>query len=184
MSVLAFSLLSLAPQALAEEPTARQHKAIDRCLDVWDGHPFGDKPSFRILSPSVRVMGIGSSEVREDPTDEPELVLIEPSVNVLTKTTWHLDNPNGWYCFNGNVGVLSKIVFEADCAASLADSRSGAQVLGGSETNGGIVVLGDVEITRACQLPEESSSASSETEPSHEAKPVEPASAETLPKAE
>ena len=162
--------LSLVPQAAAEEPTERQRKAISRCLGVWDGHPFGDAPAFRILSPSVRVMGLGSAEVRETPTDSPELVLIEPSVNVLTKTTWHLDNPNGWYCFNGNVGVLSKIVFEADCGASLADSRSGAQVIGNSETNGGIVVLGEVEITRSCPVPP--------------AQPQPAAPADSLPKAE
>jgi hypothetical protein len=150
--------LTLLATAFAETPNARQQKAIDRCLDVWQEHPFGDSPQVRILSPSVRVLGLGSDEIREKPTEEPELVLVEPSVNVLTKTTWYLDNPNGWYCFNGNVGVLSKIVFEADCSASLADSRSGAQVIGRSETNGGIVVLGDVEVKRACQLPDKPAS--------------------------
>ena len=153
--------LPLFATAFAETPNARQQKAIDRCLDVWQTHPFGDAPQARILSPSVRVLGLGSDEIRDAPTEQPELVLIEASVNVLTKTTWYLDNPNGWYCFNGNVGVLSKIVFEADCSASLADSRSGAQVIGRSETNGGVVVLGDVEVKRACQLPEPAPAAAS-----------------------
>lgn len=138
----------LLTSALADTPT--QRKAVERCMQNWADHPFGDTPDFRVLSTSVRVMGIGSSEVREEPTDSPDLVLVEPSVNVLTRTTYKLHNPNGWYCFHANVGVLSKIVFDADCGANLADSRSGAVVMGDSDVSGGVVVLGDVEVRRSC----------------------------------
>lgn len=171
--------------ALAQSPTEgteRQQAAIDRCLAHFDGHPFGEKPEFRVLSASVRVMGVGSPEVVDEPTDGPSLVLVEPSVSVLTKTTWKLHNPNGWYCFDANVGVLSKIVFDAACGANLADSRTGAVVIGNTETNGGVVVLGDVEVKRDCAkaAPTPASTAPAPTAPA----PTDATPVEAIPAAE
>ncbi|MEZ4316926.1 MAG: hypothetical protein R3F61_05470 [Myxococcota bacterium] len=157
----------LLTSAYADLPTSeRQRAAVDRCLAHWKEHPFGDAPEFRVLSASVRVFGVGSQETLESATEKPDLVLIEPSVNVLTKTTWKLHNPNGWYCFDTNVGVLSKIVFDADCDANLADSRSGAVVMGDTETNGGVVVLGDIEVRRSCPVKPASPESTEPTKPS------------------
>lgn len=152
-----FVVLSALAQTPAEQlPAAevnieRRDAAVQRCLAHWATHPFADRPTYRVLSTSVRVMGLGSREPQEEhATPGPELVLVEPSVNVMTKTTFTLKNPNGWYCFAENVGVMSKIVYDAHCTANLADSRSGAVVIGRSATNGGVVVLGDVEVRRDC----------------------------------
>lgn len=135
-------------------PPSRQDAAIARCLSVWGDHPFGASPTYRVLSTTVRVMGMGSRENVEDRvTDAPELVLVEPSVNVMTKTTTVLKNPNGWYCFAENVGVMSKLVFDAHCTANIADSRSGAIVMGRSSTNGGVIVMGNAEVRRDCPSP-------------------------------
>lgn len=143
----------VAPAPPTPTPT-RQDAAIARCLSVWRDHPFGVNPSYRVLSTTVRVMGMGSRENVEDRvTDVPELVLVEPSVNVMTKTTTVLKNPNGWYCFAENVGVMAKLVFDAHCTANLADSRSGAIVMGRSSTNGGVIVMGNAEVRRDCPVP-------------------------------
>lgn len=159
------TLLTLSA-ALAQAPTSgteRQRAAINRCIGHWGETPFAEDAKFRVLSTSVRIMGLGSQEVVETATAEPELVLVEPSVNVLTKTTFKLRNPNGWYCFDTNVGVLSKIVFDADCGANLVDSRSGAKVAGNSATNGGVIVLGEVEVHRSCKVGEKPQPAPAES---------------------
>jgi hypothetical protein len=144
--------LAQTPAPVTTLPTnERLDAAALRCLLHWKDHPFGPQPSYRVLSPSVRVLGLGSRETTEElATATPELVIVDTSVSVLTKTTFTLANPNGWYCFAENVGVLSKIVFDAHCSANLADSRTGALVMGRSHTNGGVVVLGDVEVRREC----------------------------------
>ena len=143
-------MLSAVVHASPLQGSERQQAAIHRCLAVFGEHPFGEEPRFRVLATSVRVMGFGSPEVVDGPTEADELVFIEPSISVMTKTTYKLNNPNGWYCFNTNVGVMSRLIFDAHCGANLADSRSGALVLGGSDTNGGVAVLGNIEVRRHC----------------------------------
>ena len=41
--------------------------------------------------------------VDDEATAAPQLVLVKPSVNVLTKGRFRLMNPNGWYCFESAV---------------------------------------------------------------------------------
>lgn len=132
--------------------TERQQLAIQRCLKNWGKHPFGEgDQKFKEAQLTVRVLQFGDTQSIDEPTEEPQIVYIEPNVNVLSKVTYKLANPNGWYCFNNNVDVLSKIRFEMHCDAKLASSRDGATVMGADEAGKGVTVLGSVRVERRCE---------------------------------
>jgi hypothetical protein len=124
--------------------------SIDTCIRAWKTSPFkvGATPD-KTLSTSVRVLGIGQQQVNDqEETKKPQLIVIHPSVNVLGKTQMTLGNPNGWYCFASNVSVLGKIEINAHCKAHLASGKDGANVLGASDTNQGVTVLGSLRVSR------------------------------------
>lgn len=133
-----------------------QMAALNRCLQAWGDHPFGpdlSKTEVRIVPAQVRVMGFGGIEPKDVlATDYPQLVLIEASVSAVSRTTYELQNPNGWYCFHTATTVLGQNRINLACDAQLANSRSsGVAVLGEDESgkgDGGVVVLGEVEINR------------------------------------
>jgi hypothetical protein len=142
-----FSLSLIAPAHATEEGDLG---AIRSCLAHWGKTaPFDTKsPKFRVLSAKVKVLGIGG-ETRDDvSTDAPDLVLIKANVNVLSKTELNLLNPNGWYCLKGQVAVLGKSEVKLHCKANLASSYDGATVMGGSDTDQGVTVLGSSRLTR------------------------------------
>ncbi len=134
-------------------PTAAQQETLQRCLTAWKGEsPFTNlaETPVRIIQTKVRVMGMGATETRDDTTTSyDQLVLIEPSVNVLTGTTFSLLNPRGWYCFDQTTTALGKLTIRLDCGANMANSHGGAVVMGGdSSTQGGVVVMGGVSVER------------------------------------
>ncbi len=131
-----------------------QRDAINRCLHAWGEHPFGDGSGhkLRVIETSVRVMGFGGSEtVDSDVTSYPQLILIRPSVNAMTKTTYQFLNPKGWYCFDTSVTALGASIVKIHCDAHLADVKSGTNVLGEDQRDGGVVVLGKSEVQRLCE---------------------------------
>lgn len=126
-------------------------KAIERCLSAWHNHPFKDKSDkrYRVMETTVKVMGIGNDVRDSDATSYPQLILIKPSVKVMSKQTYELMNPNGWYCFKSNVTVMGKSVIKAHCNTRIADSTESVAVLGKNEdSKGGVTVLGKTEIER------------------------------------
>lgn len=129
-----------------------QKAAVQKCLAAWGKHPFDTEKTlrFRVIEPKVRVMGLGAQETRdEDTTDKPVLILVEPSVNVMTKTTYGLLNPNGWYCFDASVTVMGKALIKAHCDTKIADARSGAAVIAHSDSEkDGVTVLGSTRVER------------------------------------
>ena len=119
-------------------------------LDHWAKHPFSKKnPHYRTIATKVKVLGIGDNINDETATKIPDLVLIKPSVAVLSKISMRLMNPNGWYCLKTSVSVLGKSAISLNCKASLASSKDGANVLGANET-GGVSVLGSLRVNREC----------------------------------
>jgi hypothetical protein len=128
--------------ALAEEP----ERSIDACLNAWVSHPFGTRPGYRSLATSVKVFGIGGSTADTERTDGPSLILVNPGVNVMGKTTLELLNPNGWYCFRSNVNVMGALEIRADCRAHLASATDGATVLGSNSGNRSVTVMGSTRI--------------------------------------
>lgn len=123
--------------------------AVAVCLSQWKKHPFKkEKPSYRVLSSKVKVLGIGRNSNDEAATDKPELVLIKRSVTVLSKSEMSLLNPNGWYCLKGNTGVLGKSVVKLHCDAHLATSSDGASVMAGGDKEGDVTVLGTSRLER------------------------------------
>lgn len=125
---------------------------VNRCLTAWGDHPFADPSTeeVRIISTNVRVMGFGGSEpVDALATDEPQLVLLQPTISALTRTTYRFENPNGWYCINSSTTVLGQNRIHLACGSQLASSRDGVAVLGEDETSskaGGVVVLSEIEV--------------------------------------
>lgn len=144
------------PTASAEPAKDGDVAAIERCLNAWgEAQPFGWKtggkiPAFTTMATNVKVLGIGGSNDDVGTTKNPQLVLVKPSVAVLTKNELRLLNPKGWYCLKANVTVLSKTVIELACGASVADSTQGVAVLGSNSegTGSGVTVLGKTQLKR------------------------------------
>lgn len=135
------------------DQTNKDFAQVQACLAGWAGHPFttDDSRRFRLVETSVRVMGFGGSEVVDEvATSYPQIIVVRPNVSVMTRTTWKLLNPNGWYCFDTSVAVLAKGEVELGCGSHLASGSGGSvEVLGGSEQKGGVTVLGSVEVRRS-----------------------------------
>lgn len=132
----------------AGDPT--EEDTVAACLSSWGDQPFGraEDARFKVLSASVKVLGIGVDIVDDAVTSEPQLVLVKPSVNVLGKSNFRLLNPNGWYCFESAVTVLAKSVITAHCSAHLASSIDGVAVAGGNHGTEGVTVLGTSVVKR------------------------------------
>ena len=125
--------------------------SLKKCLKSWGTHPFKtDDLKYRTIAPKVKVFGIGGDSNDDRETAGPDLVLIKPSVNVFTKGTMNLMNPNGWYCIKGKVAVFSKVEINLHCKANLAASSEGATVLGSNENNDGVTVFGKSKVKRTC----------------------------------
>jgi len=116
---------------------------VKECLGAWKKHPFNaDNPQFRTMGSKVKVLGIGGNPEDTTVTTEPELVLVKPIVNVLTKSTYRLMNPNGWYCLKANVTVLSKSEIVKHCKAHIASSSDGVTIAGSDSEEQSVTVLG------------------------------------------
>ena len=145
--ILICSLLLITTLAWSDEWSDRD--ALKACLKNWGNHPFAEGDlNYRTIAPSVSVYGIGTS-VRDDrETQQPELVLIKPSVSVFSRSTIKLLNPQGWYCLKGKVAVFSSVDIQIDCRANLASSSNGTVVLGSNERRDGTTVFGTSKVTR------------------------------------
>lgn len=143
----ALALTGLAPAAAF----ANDQPTLDACIQSW-----GKKSPFRkgtpadsVVSPGVKVFGVGSSGTRDEPTDKPSLVLVRPAVNVMGRSTIKLSNPKGWYCFRSNVTVAGKIEIEIPCDAHIASAKEDGTTVGAvDESNKGVAVFGALRVTR------------------------------------
>jgi hypothetical protein len=123
--------------------------ALRACLKSWGTHPFTEMNlDYRTIAPSVRVFGSGVSVQDDRETEQPELVLIKPTVSVFSKSTLRLLNPQGWYCLEGKVAVFSAVDIQIDCRANLASSSDGATVLGSNDRRDGVTVFGASNVNR------------------------------------
>ena len=139
------STSALAASSKEDQPT------LDACIKSWGKSPFKPgTPASTVISPSVKVFGVGGSGGATDSaTDKPELVLVRPAVNVMGKSTIHLQNPNGWYCMRSNVNVAGKMEIEVPCKSHIASANAeGATVGGVDESNKGVTVFGPLRVTR------------------------------------
>ncbi len=125
---------------------------VRRCLAAWHHHPFRDlhKIRFRLLHPKVRVFGLGDNIADFTRTNYPQIIFIKAAVNVMSKTTYQLKNPNGWYCFEAKVNVLGKSIIRAACTAHIATTKGNVVVLGKDRTTKGTTVLGKSLVYRDC----------------------------------
>ncbi len=125
---------------------------ITKCLAAWPKHPFDSKSvKFRVIESNVKVFGIGGNTADEVSTDYPQLILVRPAVSVMSKATYNLKNPNGWYCLRGQTNVMSKAIFNIDCKTHIASSDTGSTVMGSSDEKSGTTVMGKTVINRSCK---------------------------------
>jgi len=157
---LAVGLTAYAAGAESAEPqyfagkNSEYWPAVKACLAVWgDSHPFQDesKLRFKVLESSVKVFGIGTDITDDNETNDPQLVLVRPAVNVMGKLTFHLMNPNGWYCFEKNITVMAKSEVALACHAHVAAGSGGSTVMGSSPGQGGTTVMGKTAFERTCK---------------------------------
>jgi hypothetical protein len=134
--------------------SSRYWPDVEACLKQWGDPPFKDLKSlkFRVIKPDVKVLGVGSNVVDDVKTIYPQLIYIRPAVSVMSKTTYKLMNPNGWYCFKSKVNVLGESIIKAACNAHIITSKGAATVLGkGEKEHKGTTVLGESSIERDCK---------------------------------
>lgn len=141
-AVVAFSMTAMVGLASAED----QDSAIASCLRAWTVHPFAARLAYRTLAMLVKVFGIGKPSGDFLHTEVPALVLVNPGVNVMGRTTIDLMNPNGWYCFRSMVNVMGDVHVRADCGAHVASAQDGVAVLASDQNNDGVTVLGRTQI--------------------------------------
>jgi hypothetical protein len=145
LSLVSVTLLASPAQA-ADSGT--ESDAMSRCLSAWGTHPFGPNPGYRTLATSVKVFGIGDDTRDTTPTARPELVMVNPGVNVMGGAAMELLNPNGWYCLRSNVNVMGGLVIRAHCQAHLASAVEGVTVLGTNQDGQAVTVMGNTQVER------------------------------------
>jgi hypothetical protein len=122
--------------------------SIANCLKAWGNHPFGTNPQYKTLSTSVKVFGIGHDTADTEPTNDPALVMVNPSVNVAGGSVIQLLNPNGWYCFRTTVSVMGDLTIKAHCKSHLATTSGGVLAVGNASDDKGVTVLGSTQVER------------------------------------
>jgi hypothetical protein len=150
---LAFAIaITLASHSALAASSKEDQPALDACINSWGkSSPFKPgTPANSVIAPSVKVFGVGGSgHVNDSATDKPALVLVRPAVNVMGKSTIHLENPKGWYCFRSNVNVAGKMEIEAPCNAHIASAKEDGTAVGAvDESNKGVSVFGALRVTR------------------------------------
>jgi len=131
---------------------SKSWQTVLHCLSSWPKHPFDTKSlKFRVIESNVSVFGIGGKTSDEVSTNYPQLILVRPAVSVMSKSTYNLKNPNGWYCLKGQTNVMGKAIFNVGCKTQITSSESGSTVMGSSEGESGTTVMGKTVINRVCK---------------------------------
>lgn len=129
--------------------TSEERETVKKCLEHFGKHPFdAKKMKIRVIAPSIKVLGIGKDIEDTTETNYPQFILIKPAVNVLTGTTYQLQNNNGWYCFKANVTVLASSKISAACNAHITGSSDDVTVAGANDDSKGVTVLGKTQVKR------------------------------------
>ena len=127
---------------------AEESGVVSSCLKSWGSHPFGAQPRYRTLATSVKVFGIGQGTTDTVVTDKPELILVNPGINVMGGSTIELLNPNGWYCFRSNVNVMGGMTIRAHCKARIASGIEGVTVASNNAEGKAVTVMGSTVVER------------------------------------
>lgn len=141
-------LLSACAMAPAVAAAQEADSPVASCLKAWGKHPFGKNPQYKTLSTSVKVFGIGRDTADTEPTNEPALVLVNPSVNVAGGSAVQVLNPNGWYCFRTTVNVMGGLTIKAHCKAHLATTSGDVLATGNASDDKGVTVMGSTQVER------------------------------------
>ena len=119
--------------------------------------PLPQNPTWTELKGGVTVLGWGGSanlNDRVNTTPNRSIVLIKPSVSVLSSQTWNLLNPMGLYCIKSGTKVLSKVTVNLAAGASLVESRANVSVLSQNPSGlAGVNVLSDIKVNTVGSAP-------------------------------
>ena len=96
-----------------------------------------DDINLRYAHPTINVLTRSGELLDDRQSDEPELVIIPATVNVLGNAYYQLLNENGWYCLLSNVSVLSRTNIDLGCETNFRHLN--------------VSVFSKVEINRQCQ---------------------------------
>jgi len=149
IGLLALITVIFSSQVFATTP--EDVKSLVKCTESWPNHPFGTittDSKIRVIRGQVKVAGVGGETKDTIVTTKPELILVRPSVSVMSTANYELMNPNGWYCFTGKVTVMGASHIIAHCDAKLSSSE-GVTVFGKGDPNSqGTTVMGSSSVKR------------------------------------
>ncbi len=127
LNALALASLCFAPVSKADQSVARnvpgkiRQVVVDGCLAQFPDHPFGTgQVTPRVVAPSINVLTRTSTLNEDKITNNPELVIIVGTVNILGNSEFKLLNPNGWYCIPTNLSVFGTTSIDLNVNAHLA----------------------------------------------------------------
>jgi len=162
-TLLTVSSLAISAGGLSKKEYAAKYKLhgsgsshweqVKQCIASFPTHPFKNskKVRFRVIEPSVKVFGIGKNVIDEVTTDYPQLILIRPAVSIMSRSSYMLMNPNGWYCFSSKVNVMGKMTIKTACKTHLTTTRGNTTVFGESDgEQAGTTVMGKTVIEKSC----------------------------------
>ncbi|MEZ4743778.1 MAG: hypothetical protein R3B45_15255 [Bdellovibrionota bacterium] len=132
------------------DATPEELESLKSCLANFKDSPFEETiTNFKKIKASINIGGSGTAINDTTHTDEPELILIAAAINVGSKVTYNLLNPNGYYCMMLNTNIKSKLTINLDCRAQVADSALSIQIKSsGNEAPSvlGVNVKSDVQV--------------------------------------
>lgn len=141
--------LLLGASALASAVAAEEvDGSVASCLKAWGKHPFGKNPQYKTLSTSVKVFGIGRDTADTEATNDPALVMVNPSVNGAGGSVIQLLNPNGWYRLRTTVNVMGGLTIKAHCKSHLATTSGDVLAAGNATDDKGVTVMGSTQVER------------------------------------
>ena len=73
-----------------------------------------------MLAPTINVINRTSILLDDTKSDEPELVIIAGTVNILGNAEFKLLNPNAWYCIPANLSLFGTTTIDINSKAHLA----------------------------------------------------------------
>ncbi len=102
-------------------PSKGDRKNLRRCMDQWGFQNSVIPNRVKKIKAAVSVFADGVVLRDAEVTQGPALILISAGVNVLGKPIWRLENPNGYYCLNVAVNVLSDVTIQKARGSAILD---------------------------------------------------------------
>jgi hypothetical protein len=131
-------------------PDVTDTETMKKCLNQWTIHPFATvtKANSKSIGIGVAVGPFQIGGVNDlSPSPEPQLVVVNATLNLGGKATYKMLNPNGWYCLKLNFSLsdeknIADTTWRLECNAKLSESEldlglsTTAQIVGNTNKTG------------------------------------------------